>query len=234
MDTSDPARILVVEDDVPTASAIVRALKGAGFEVELAVDGILGLEAIRRARFDLVVLDLRLPRAHGLALLEALRGAEGRARHNRDSCVLVISASTELASRLRSFELGADDFVPKPFWTEELLARIRRRLGRPDAVARNSEIGILTVDPRARQVRVAGREVALTGAEFDLLCVLVRARGGAVSRAQLAEEVLAADADGRGRTVDSHVARLRRKLGDAGGYVRTVWGIGYRLSEENQ
>ncbi|MAQ15036.1 MAG: DNA-binding response regulator [Sandaracinus sp.] len=221
-----PAMVLVVEDDPPTAASMVRALKRAGHRVELAVDGQLALEALQREAFDLVILDLRLPRTDGLEVLEVLRGAD-RQRTSREVGVLVVSASTELESRLRSFALGADDFVPKPFWTEELVARVERRLARDRELAEETWVlGSLELDAEALRVRVDGATLDLTVTERALLGELARARGAAVPRETLAARVL----DGQSRTVDSHVARLRRKLGAAGPLVRTVWGIGYRLA----
>ncbi|APR77170.1 Phosphate regulon transcriptional regulatory protein PhoB (SphR) [Minicystis rosea] len=219
-------RILVVEDDAPTAASIVRALRAEGHDVELEVRGDRALATVHASRFDLVILDLRLPEVHGFEILEALR-------HRGHASVLVVSASSELEARLRVFELGADDFVPKPFWTEELLARVRRRLARPVARDAPATIGTLAIDPARRVVSVEGRAIELTKTEVDLLCALTSANGAAVTRATLADDVLGAGVDPRGRTVDSHVAHLRRKLGPAGRYLRTVWGIGYRLAEED-
>lgn len=226
------ARVLVVEDDPPTAGAVVRALKRADYEVELAADGQLALAALGRERFDLVILDLRLPRVDGLDVLEALRGRDARMRANRDVGVLIVSASAELTSRLRSFELGADDFVPKPFWTEELVARVGRRLERSRGQrSARITIGALELDAEGHRVRVDGEDLELTATERAILVQLAHADGAAVARDVLAARVLSPDADARGRTVDSHVGRLRRKLGRAGAYVRTVWGVGYRLTE---
>jgi DNA-binding response OmpR family regulator len=225
-------RILVVEDDPPTAGAVVRALKRADYEVELAVDGQRALAILADARFDLVILDLRLPQTDGLEVLGALRGSDASLRANRDVGVLVVSASSELTSRLRSFELGADDFVPKPFWTDELVARVQRRIARDlGERTRHVSVGVLELDAAGHRVRVDGEDPELTVTERAILVELAEADGAAVSREVLAARVLSPDADVRGRTVDSHVGRLRRKLGRAGKYVRTVWGVGYRLSE---
>lgn len=217
-------RVLVVEDDPTVASALVRGLRKAGFEVELETDGACGLRAARRGDHDAIVLDLMLPERDGFELLEAL-GA-------RSVPVLVLSARDALDDRLRVFSLGAVDFVAKPFWMEELVARLRARLslgdGRPKRVIEWSNV---VVDLDARSVSVAGEAVHLTRAELDVLAFLLERPGRAVPREELVMRLLDEGADTR--TVDSHVARVRKKLGEAAAAIGTVWGIGYRFDPED-
>jgi len=222
-DRAAPA-ILVVEDDPAIAAGIVRGLKSAGFDVELAHDGRRGAELALARPFDLVILDLMLPELGGFEVLELWRG-------RLSTPVIVLSARTELDARLQAFAGGAVDYLPKPFWFEELLARVRARLRLPDAAAPTRTLAwddaVLDLD--ARTVTLAGEPLALTAHEFNVLLYLVERPARAITRRQLAEAALPAGGDRSERTVDSHVARIRRKLGAAGGRIATVWGIGYRF-----
>lgn len=217
------ARILVVEDDPRIGGSVVAGLIRAGFDAVLAADGCAGATLLANETFDLVVLDLMLPGRSGFELLRAWEG-----RHSVP--VVVLSARTDLEDRLRVFELGAVDFLPKPFYVEELLVRIRARLGAtPAAVPRQ----VLTfegceLDRDARQARLDGVDLGLTTHEFNVLWVLAAAPGRAFTRSQLAERALPEDGERLERTVDSHVYRIRRKLGHAGGRLQTVFGVGYR------
>jgi len=225
-DLERPARILVVEDDVQLAGSLVRRLSRDGYDVELATDGV---DAARRALapqadFALVLLDLMIPRMHGLDLLKKL-GATG-------ILTIVVTARVDLADRLSSFELGAIDYVPKPFFLDEISARIRARLGRagPPASARRVVRWLdVAIDLDAHTVVRGDTPVVLTRYEHALLAYLVARPGRAVSRARIAQDALPGlDVPGE-RTIDTHVVRLRRKLGGAGAAIVTVWGVGYRF-----
>lgn len=218
-------RVLIVEDDQGVAAGLVAGLRQHGFEVELATRGDGVVERVRTGSFDAVILDLMLPGADGFEVLEQLR-------HRSTTPVLVLTARSDLGDRLRSFELGAVDYLCKPFWTEELVARLRVRLGvsaAPTPAKRLLGFGALTIDLDARTVAVAGEPIALTRTEFDLLAYLAQRPGRAVSRQTLVEQVLSRLDAGEARTVDAHVTRMRKKLSAEGGRIATVWGIGYRF-----
>jgi two-component system OmpR family response regulator len=216
-------RVLVVEDDAATAAGIVRGLRALKFEVDLSTNGTEGIRQILSERYDVVVLDLMLPGQTGFEVLE-------RVGHRTRAPVIVLTARTDLPDRLRAFELGAADFVAKPFWIEELAARIRSRLRleeeRPNKVVSWSNV---SVNLDARAVDVDGRAAPLTPTEFSILAFLVQRPGRPVSRRVLAEQALASLDEPDARTVDSHVARLRKKLGSGAAAIITVWGIGYRF-----
>jgi DNA-binding response OmpR family regulator len=219
-------RILLIEDDEPLGRQVAGQLRDAGYETEWLRDGRDALTHDCRP-YALVVLDLMLPGAHGLDVLKRLR-------EEADTPVLVLSALKTAPDKVRALGLGADDYMTKPFWPEELIARVRARLRRPD-LRRGSTLrfGTVTLDLDARRVEEGGREVDLTRAEFDLLAALARRPGAAVSRAWLLENVLDPDREATERVLDNHVSRIRKKLGASGARIATVWGVGYRLDAED-
>jgi two-component system OmpR family response regulator len=217
-------RVLVVEDDPGVAGGIVRGLRGAGFDVELATDGLGGSKRALAGRFDAIVLDLMLPGQSGLAVLEQLKGRESIP-------IIVLTARSELPDKLACFALGAADFIAKPFWIQELVVRLRARLRiTPEAPKRAVSWADAVLDLDSRVVTVGGMDVGMTRHEFDVLAHLVERDGRAISREQLAEHALSPFEQRDARTIDSHIARIRKKLGaKAGVSVVTVWGIGYRF-----
>lgn len=219
---SDPPRLLVVEDDVQVLQGLISGLSRAGFDVTVAMDGE---EASRLALhpFDAVVLDLMLPERTGFDVLAAMSGRVS-------TPVIVLSARTELEARLRSFQLGAVDFVPKPFWIEELIVRLRSRLAlREEAPPRTVAVGGTVLDLGRRTAAREGQDIGLTPHEFNLLAWLAERPRRAVSRRVLAENTLSEEHGATERTVDTHVSRIRKKLGPDGATIATVWGIGYRF-----
>jgi two-component system response regulator MtrA len=220
------ARILLVEDDEKLGQQIVERLANLGFAVEWLRDGASALAAEAHG-VVLLVLDLMLPGAHGFVVLE-------RWRQRSDAPVLVLSAMNEAETKVRALEIGADDYLTKPFWPEELLARVRARLRRPILAGADSiELGALSIDVNARVARLDGAPIELTRVEFDLLAVLARRAGSAVSRKWLVDHVLDPKRQGDERTLDVHVSRVRKKLGAYGDRLATVWGVGYRLRVED-
>ena len=219
-----PARILVVEDDPRIGPRVAAGLQRAGYDATLVTTGPDARAAMARERFALVVLDLMLPGEDGFSLLEAWQG--------RSSVpVVVLTARVGLDDRLRSFQLGAMDWLPKPFFLEELVARVRARLGQsaPVPEARTVAVGSCVLDLDGRTLRRGQVDLGLTAHELNLLAVLAGHPGRAFTLDQLADKALPADGNRAARTVDSHIARVRKKLGADGGRIRTVFGVGYRF-----
>jgi two-component system, OmpR family, response regulator RegX3 len=214
-------RILLVEDEDAIAEPLADGLRREGFEVDRAATGA---DALAAAASDLVLLDLRLPDVDGLDVCRRLR-------ERSDVPIIVVTARGEETDRVVGLELGADDYVVKPFGLRELIARIRavtRRTSSRGSAVGPLTIGPLEVDERSRRARLEGRELELTPKEFDLLAALARDPGAAISRRRLLEDVWDTTWYGSAKTIDVHVAALRRKLGDPG-WIQTVRGVGFRL-----
>ena len=223
----DQPHILIVEDDEDVRQGLDRGLRQVGFRTSLAFNGAQGLELILAESFDLVLLDLMLPKVTGFELLKTME--------SRTSVpIIVLSALSDLPARLKSFEHGAVDFVAKPFFIEELVARIRARLKlRADEARRMVLLADVVIDLDARLVLRGGTDLGLTSYEFNVLTFLCQRSGRAQTRSQIAQYALSEDGDSFDRTVDSHISRIRRKLGPkAGGLIKTIWGIGYRCDME--
>ncbi|MCC7384939.1 MAG: response regulator transcription factor [Deltaproteobacteria bacterium] len=220
--------ILIVEDDESILSGLMLNLEMEGYQVEVARNGLEALEMFTQRAFDLVLLDLMLPGLNGFEVLEGIR------RRRSDVPVLFLSARDAQQEKIAALDLGADDYVTKPFALPELLARIKAALRRRrgdfgDGRIRFAEVEI---DPRARRVTRAGAEVELTAREFDLLLLLVRARERALTREQILQRVWGEGYDGTDRTIDNFIARLRTKLEadpDSPQHIETVRGVGYRF-----
>jgi DNA-binding response OmpR family regulator len=231
--TSEPAlTALLIEDDLRLASFTAEYLQGHGITVTHLADGRLGLEEARRGRYDIVLLDLMLPGKDGLEVCRELRTSS-------DVPILMLTARGEEADRVMGLELGADDYLPKPFAARELVARIRAlvrrargKAGPPDKLVR---VGGLTVDPSARRAILDGRELSLTGYEFEILRALAERAGRVLSREQLMELAKGNAEESFDRSIDVHVSRLRHKLGDdpkRPRLLKTVRGAGYLLAGE--
>jgi two-component system phosphate regulon response regulator PhoB len=224
------ARILVIEDEPDLQQVLQYNLRQAGHEVLAALRGQEGLSLCQEQAPDLVLLDLMLPDIAGTEVCRALR-RDPRLQHMP---IIILTARGEEIDRVVGFELGADDYVVKPFSVRELLLRIeavlRRAPARQAPEARASiEFGCLRIDRDAHRVWVADQEARLTALEFRLLLTLYEGRNRVQTRSMLLGEVWQIEADITTRTVDTHVKRLREKLGPAGGYIETVRGVGYRF-----
>ena len=226
------ARILVVEDNADLAAGIEHNLRLEGYEVQLAGDGHAAIDAYRASRPDLVLLDLMLPGVDGYQVLRTMRGDGAR------TPVIILSARAEEADKVLGFRLDADQYVTKPFGILELLERVATLLRRSSAATptandgRAIAFGRIVVDTRSRTVTRDGVPCALTPKAYELLLALVRREGAVVSRLELLKEVWGYGAFVISRTVDSHVAELRRKLEDDPAeprHVLTVWKVGYRF-----
>jgi DNA-binding response OmpR family regulator len=224
--STEPRRILVVDDDPKTAASIRLYLEREGYETVVAHGGRRALELARSEPPDLLVLDLMLPEIDGFEICRALR-AESSVP------IVMLTARTTEEDKLRGLDLGADDYIAKPFSPRELVARVRAVLRRASASGADAgavlHCGDLCVDTRAHAASADGRQLHLTPAEFKLMEVLVRAPGRAFTRRELADRALGWDFDGFDRTVDAHVKNLRKKLGDGAPRIETVYGVGYRL-----
>ncbi|MDQ2825948.1 MAG: response regulator transcription factor [Actinomycetota bacterium] len=219
--------IVVVEDDQHIADLVEMYLRQEGFRVVQSATGALGIEAVRTQQPKLVILDVGLP--GGMDGLEVCR----RMRADSDVPILMLTARDGEIDRVLGLELGADDYVTKPFAPRELVARVRAILRRTAAPTRDTRpdvlfVGDVEVDLRRREARRDGQVVALATREFDLLRYLAENAGLALARQQILDAVWGADWFGDERTIDVHVGQLRKKLG-SGLPLATVWGVGYRL-----
>jgi len=223
--------ILVIEDDNDILELIKWHLKAEGYSVVTATDGIKGLDAANKQTPDLIILDLMLPGMDGLEVCRALKGDT----KNKNIPVAMLTAKGEEVDRIVGFELGADDYIVKPFSPRELVLRIRAILKRYDkepsekAVLRYQD---LQIDPDSHRVWIDDKEVFLTVTEFNLLQELLKNRGRVRTRDQLLDRVWGYQFEGYARTVDTHIRRLRKKIGAYADAVETVRGIGYRFREE--
>jgi DNA-binding response OmpR family regulator len=231
------SRILVIEDNADLAFGLRNNLEIEGYEVEVSGDGAAGLERARRSPPDLVILDLMLPKLDGFRVLKAIR---------QDALampVLILTARGEEADKVRGLKLGADDYVTKPFGVLEILARVeallRRRPDLPSAkpagpAPGTERFGDVAIDLASRTVSRAGKDIEVAPKEYELLVALARRRGAVVSRLELMREVWGYSDAVISRTIDTHVAELRRKLEADPGiprHILTVRKVGYRLKE---
>ena len=224
-------RILVVDDDQAVRDSLRRSLAFNGYEVELAGDGLAALESIARNRPDAVVLDVMMPRLDGLEACRRLRSA------GEDLPILVLTARDAVSDRVAGLDAGADDYLPKPFALEELLARLRALLRRtqPAYSSENGQLSFadLTLDPLAREVTRGERTVRLTRTEFNLLELLMRHPRQVLTRSQILEEVWGFDFPTTANSLEVYIGYLRRKTEASGEprLIHTVRGIGYALRE---
>ncbi|HEY3448708.1 MAG TPA: response regulator transcription factor [Myxococcales bacterium] len=222
-------RVLLIDDDPRLAELLGGYLAQNEVSLSHAPDGPRGLAMLDADPFDAVLLDVMMPGMNGLDVCRRIR-AKG------NTPILMLTARGDEADRVVGLELGADDYIPKPFSPRELLARLRAvlRRSRPEAVADRLQVGPIAIDANLREAKVSGRVLDLTGLEFDLLLALVRRAGRVIPREALLSEAGRSDTVVSGRTVDVHVSHLRAKLGDDPKdpkLIRTVRGVGYVLSK---
>ena len=220
-------KVLVVDDDVKTVELVRLYLDRDGYQVLTAYDGIEALRLARESRPDLIVLDLMLPDIDGLEVCRILR-------HESDVPIIMLTARTTDQDKLTGLDLGADDYVTKPFSPKELAARVRAVLRRLPGERGPEEIksGELSMDFTKHEAWLAGRPLNLTSIEFKLLGILAKEPGRVFSRASLIEEALGYDFEGFDRTIDVHILNLRRKLEPDPShpkYIKTIYGVGYKF-----
>ncbi len=230
-----PRRALVIEDNPDISRLVVLHLRDIGFESDQAPDGTSGIKMFRHNKYDLVILDLMLPGVDGLEICREIRNSAGY------TPILMLTAKSSELDRVVGLELGADDYVTKPFSVIELMARVKALVRRADAMARPEKpsspvivTGELVIDVEKRQVKVAGKEVELTAREFELLLYFARNPGAVHTRAELLQDVWGYSHDGYEHTVNSHINRLRAKIEKTPNeprYILTVWGVGYKFAD---
>lgn len=227
-------RILIVEDDADISRILTRMMQKQGYETVQAFSGTeawLRLSAADKAEYSLILLDLMLPGLMGEELL-------ARIRQKSEVPVIVLSAKTALEDRVKLLELGADDYLTKPFAQEEVVARVNRALHRYHRFCQeNADMGKLTyrnleLIPAAREVRVNGQEISLTVHEYEILLLLMKNPGKVFSKEGLYEQVWQGGYYGEDNTVNVHISNLRKKIAaqDEGEYIKTVWGIGFKMA----
>jgi two-component system phosphate regulon response regulator PhoB len=224
------ARILVVDDEPDLLELVRFNLSQAGFQVDTAASGREALDKLEASVPDLVVLDLMLPDVSGNDICRQIRSDPALA----ELPIVMLTAKSEEVDRVVGFELGADDYVPKPFSPRELTLRVRAVLRRRAAAQSPGSIverGCLRVDPERHRCFVEGEEIELTAKEFRLLSTLMARPGRVMTRERLLDEVWGSEITVTSRTIDTHLKRLREKLGAAGELIETVRGVGYRFAE---
>ncbi|MBL8952159.1 MAG: response regulator transcription factor [Myxococcaceae bacterium] len=222
------SRVLLIDDDARLPELLTSYLEQNGVALSHAADGPRGLQALEQGAFDAVLLDVMMPGMDGLEVVKRLR-----AKSNVP--VIMLTARGDETDRVVGLELGADDYVAKPFSPRELLARLKAvlRRSRPDVVAQQLSVANISVDVGSRVATVAGKAVELTGLEFDILVALLRRPGRVIPRDALLKEAGRSDIVVGERTVDVHISHLRQKLGDdPPKLIKTVRGVGYVLAKE--
>jgi DNA-binding response OmpR family regulator len=233
-------QFLVVEDNYDIANLVSMHLKDLGAEVQLASDGNVGLSLAQKKRFDLIILDLMLPGIDGLEICRRLRGSDN------NTPILMLTAKSAELDRVVGLEMGADDYLPKPFSVRELVARAKAILRRAETrnssdnssastAAKSLQAGDLFLDQTKRRVTIADKAIDLTAREFDLLWHFATHPGQVFTRSQLLDSVWGYGHDGYEHTVNSHINRLRSKIEKNPSspiYILTVWGVGYKFSDQ--
>jgi len=233
-------RILIIEDDEEIIELIQINVEHLDYDLDTATDGKKGLKKAQSQNFDLIVLDLMLPKLDGLEICKKLRA------ENNNTPILMLTAKSEEFDKVLGLELGADDYLTKPFSIRELLARIKANLRRVKVDKKDKmegeqkekvAIGNLSIEPEKRKVTLDGEVISVTPKEFELLYLFACNPGKAFSRDDLLEQVWGYQFDGYDHTVNSHINRLRNKIEDDPSeptYLKTVWGVGYRFVEPEE
>ena len=226
--------VLVIEDEADIRNLIAINLRANGFEVLTAENGAVGLELLKQHTPKVITLDLMMPNMNGIEVCHAIRSDESIAK----TYVLMVTALGETEDRLAGFEAGADDYVPKPFNVDELVLRVKAAFRRINAASVSTssessemEMGILRIDDSKHRIWINDEEISMTITEYKLLFHLASKAGNLCSRGELLQEVWELPPNLNTRTVDTHIKRLRQKLGAAADYIETVRGAGYRFSE---
>ncbi|MBK8985943.1 MAG: response regulator transcription factor [Chloroflexi bacterium] len=226
-------KVLVVDDDKDVVRLMQAYLAQAGYEVLVAYDGETAVHSLRHDKPDLVLLDLMLPRLDGWEITRRIRSDPNLSA----TPIIMLTARIEDTEKIVGLEMGADDYVTKPYNPREVVARVRARLRSPDAFQPQVlKVGQLEMDIGRREVQVNGRAVDLTPSEFNLLHVMLEQAGYVLTRSELVEKGLGADYEGIERTLDSHIRNLRRKIEPDPknpSYIQTVYGVGYRLEDKS-
>ncbi len=221
-------KIVIIEDERDLAELLAFNLEKEGWQTIIALDGKSGLERVTAELPDIVILDLMLPEMTGTEVCKLLRKQESTA----EIPIIMVTAKGEEIDRVVGFEVGADDYLVKPFSSRELLLRIKailRRSSPDEKVEKSLVLGSLTIDPSRHRVAVLDEEILLTSTEFKLLSTLAERPGRVQSRERLLQDVWGYSSDADTRTVDTHITRLRSKLGEAGDMIITVRGFGYKM-----
>jgi len=227
METGSGRKILIIEDESDVADMLTLNLRKAGYRVSMAADGASGLQKARDDKPDFIILDLMLPKMSGLEVCRILKSDTATSQIP----ILMLTAKAEEVDRIVGLEFGADDYVTKPFSPREIVLRIRAILRRGEKADESLKAGPIVIDAARHQVRVNGKPVHLTSLEFKLLRTLMQRQGRVQDRDRLLNEVWGYESVIDTRTVDTHVRRLREKLGTAGDVIETVRGFGYPLRE---
>ena len=229
MEAASGKTILIVEDERDVVDLLTFNLRKAGFTISTTTDGAAGLQKARAEKPAFIILDLMLPKMPGLEICKILKSDSA----TRQIPIMMLTAKAEEIDRILGLELGADDYVTKPFSPREVILRIKAILRRADSTVEDERLsaGAIVIDPARHEVFIAGKRVNLTSLEFKLLRTLMQRRGRVQTRDRLLNDVWGYESIIDTRTVDTHVRRLRRKLGKAANAIESVRGFGYRLRE---
>ena len=222
-------KILVVDDNKEIVYSISELLKYEGYETLKAYDGMEALDIMERENVDLILLDVMMPRMDGWQVCREVR-------QSSKVPIIMLTARSEERDELQGFDLGVDEYISKPFSPKILVARVNAILRRANVIGESNEInaGGIVIDKAAHQVKIDDKEIELSFKEFELLTYFVENQGIALSREKILNNVWDYDYFGDARTIDTHVKKLRSKLGEKGNYIKTIWGMGYKFEVDEE